>query len=112
MAVVTLAAAIDHLQLPIDLSVTPADPRVPDITKKLAAAEGTVVQYLGARWDAMWIDEASTPELIQAAILIQLGELFAFRGDTTSGEGPEQTEGWLSPIATNLLRRYRDPVLA
>jgi len=112
MAVVTMQAAIDHLQLPIDLTTTPADPRMSDLTAKLAAAEGAIRQYLGARWDASWVDATTTPPLVQATILIELGELFGFRGDTTSGQGPEQTEGNLSPLVTNLLRRYRYSVLA
>ena len=55
--------------------------------------------------------------IIQAAILLELGELWRFRGDDQRHEGPDRPDhdteqGQLSHIITNILRRYRDPALA
>ena len=55
-------------------------------------------------------DSTTVPALVQAAILLQLGELYRFRGDDQ--EHGAQTPGDLSPLVTNILRRYRDPALA
>ena len=45
------------------------------------------------------------------AILLQFAELNRFRGDDVDKDVAPQTDGNLSPQITNLLRRFRDPVL-
>jgi hypothetical protein len=55
--------------------------------------------------------------IVQAAILLELAELWRFRGDDQRHEGPDRPDhdteqGQLSHIITNILRRYRDPALA
>jgi hypothetical protein len=107
MALVTVAQAVSHLRLPIVLGTDPIDPRETDLRMKLAAAEAVVFDYLKT-YD---IAEDRKP-VVQAAILLQLGELWRFRGDDQAGDGPATTAGDLSPVVTNLLRRLRDPALA
>lgn len=86
-----------------------------DILLKLESAEAIVIDYIGttAWWRAVtatWVDSATLPALVRAAILLQLGELYRWRGD--DNDGPVVTAGDLSPAVTNLLRRYRDLVVA
>lgn len=110
---VTLQQAIDHLLLPIVVDSDPIDPRQRDLELKLAAAEAIILGYLKTV-PAEWVDETTTPADVQAAILLQCGELWRFRGDDRANEGADQdaTLGQLSPTITNLLRRRRDPALA
>jgi hypothetical protein len=104
---VTLEQAKDHLLVVDDASNS-------DIELKIDAAESIVIDYIGAT--AWWREIAATwtaetvPPLVHAAILIQLGELFRYRGDDP--DGPRHGPGDLSPYVANILRRYRDPVLA
>ena len=51
------------------------------------------------------------PTQVQAAILLQLGELYRFRGDD-EGKADREPAGSLSPMIEGILRRYRDPALA
>lgn len=106
MALVTLAEAKRHLQIWTDIS-SPLDEVDLDITAKLDQAESIILDYL--KTEESW-DEDTVPGVVKAAVLLQLGELFRFRGDDT--EGPKYEDGQLSPTVTNLLRRRRDPALA
>lgn len=110
---VTLQMAVDHLLIPIVLDADPIDPRQRDLEVKLAAAEAIIFGYLKTV-PPEWVDENTTPPDVVAAILLQLAELWRFRGDDRSNEGANQdaTLGQLSPTITNLLRRRRDPALA
>jgi len=111
MPLVTLEAALDHLKLPIVLGADPIDPQERDLRLKLAAAEAVVLNYVQpARPE--WTDETTTPLDVQAAILLELGELWRFRGDDPDSGRPSQLDGYLSPTITNLLRPYRDHSLA
>lgn len=93
---VTLAQGKAHLRIP--LSDTSEDT---DLQAKLDAAEAVILDYIKT--------PAPDPSaLIPAAILLQFGELYRYRGDD---DGPKQTDGDLSPHVTNLLRRFRDPAL-
>lgn len=112
IVLVTLAQARAHLRLPPDVAGSPPPADDPDLTLKLAAAQSIVLDYLKDRVDPSWLDELTTPPLVQAAILIQLGELDRFRGDDPDGAGGPETDGDLSPAVTNILRRFRDPALA
>lgn len=106
MAIVTLAQAVAHIGSPIVLNSSPVDPRQADYTLKLAAAEAIVMDYI------KYADYEGATPIVQAAVLLQFGELCRFRGDDVDGEGPEHTDGHLSTVVTNLLRRLRDPTLA
>lgn len=110
---VTLAEAKTHLRI----TTPPGDPGDTDITAKLTAAEAIVFDYINttATWrttSATW-DATTLPQVVRAAILIQLGELSRFRGDEVDGDSPTRTDGEdLSPRVRELLRRQRDPVVA
>jgi len=100
MARVTLAQAAAHLRRP-DLVVPPD----PDLVLKLEQAEAIVLDYIKN-------DAPDNSKVINAAILLQLGEMWRFRGDDLDDQRVTQTDGDLSPVVTNLLRRHRDPALA
>lgn len=97
-----LAAVKRHLQLP----ATDPDPDGDtDLTAKLAQAEAIILDYLKA-------DARPDNALVDAAVLLQVGELWRFRGDDPSSDSAPTTPGDLHPTITNLLRRLRDPALA
>jgi hypothetical protein len=71
-----------------------------------------VLDYVGstAYWRAVaatWTD-ATVPAYVHAAILLQLADLFTWRGDDV----PKEARGEMAPGVEQLLRRTRDPVLA
>jgi hypothetical protein len=112
---VTLATAKGHLR------ITTPDGHVDDpaVQLKLDAAETMILGYVGkesrgAALVATWIDPASTPADVVAAILWQLGELWRFRGDDPGSPvyapgRDAQTD--FSPVVIGLLRRYATPVI-
>lgn len=110
---VTLAQAKGHLQINTP-TVSPLDSQDADIEMKLAQAEDIILDYLKVQGQSPPEWTISTvPPLVQAAILLQLAELFRFRGDDAGGGNtPVYEDGQLSPSITNILRRYRDPALA
>lgn len=113
MSLITFAHATAQVRRGDLVDGSPLDPEAADLIQKMAAAEAIILDYLkltaAPGSPALW-DETTVPELVRAAILLQLGELYRFRGD--DGAGATQTTGDLSPTITNLLRRYRDPALA
>jgi len=109
--IVDLSTARDHLRLPLVLDATPRDPMQDDLEFKLLAAQEIIFNYIKVI-PAEWVDSTTTPRLVQAAILLQLGELWRFRGDDLESESPKQTDGELSWTITNLVRRYRSPAYA
>lgn len=110
MSLITIDQAKAHLRIDT-ASGSPVDAADADLLLKMAAAEDIVLDYLKvpASSPPLW-DETTVPPLVQAAVLMQLGELYRFRGDDV--EAPAHTPGDLSPVITNILRRYRDPALA
>lgn len=110
MSLITLAQAKAHLRIDTP-SVSPTDAAEADLLLKMAQAESIILDYLKVPVTSpeYW-NETTVPPLVQAAVLLQLGELYRFRGDDV--EAPAHTIGDLSPVITNILRRYRDPALA
>jgi hypothetical protein len=102
VALVTLATAKTHLRL--DGTADDAD-----VTLKLDAAEATILDYI-TEPDPAWT-AATVPPVIAAAILLQLGELYHFRGDDPA-HAMDRAAGDLAPGVAALLRRYRDPAMA
>jgi hypothetical protein len=97
-----LAAVKRHLLLP----TTDTDPDGDaDLTAKLAQAEAIILDYLK-------LDTRPDNAIVDACVLLQVGELWRFRGDDVAGESAPTVAGDLHPTITNLLRRLRDPVLA
>ncbi len=113
MALVTLAQAKRHLQIWTPIT-SPLDDVDEDITLKLAQAEDIIIDYLKLSGMSPAWTESDVPPLVQAAVLLQLAELFRFRGDdpASASSAPTFADGQLSPAITNILRRYRDPALA
>jgi hypothetical protein len=110
---VTLAQAKDHLRITTVLG----DPSDADLDLKRAQAQAIILEYCTttAHWRevALTWDATTVPFAVQAAILLELGELWRFRGDDRADEGPAATDGFdLAPAIRALLTRSRDPVLA
>lgn len=58
-----------------------------------------------------WTDATTVPLVVVAAILVQVGELYRFRGDEV--DGPPRTDGEeLGVQVRELLRAYHDPGIA
>lgn len=107
---VSMNEARAHILLPPLKSGSPSTDYDKDQALKLAAAQETILEYLGSQADPDW-DAESVPQRVKAAILMQFAELNRFRGDDTDKDVAPQSDGYLSPQITNLLRRLRDPVL-
>jgi hypothetical protein len=58
-----------------------------------------------------WVDAATVPLVVVAAILVQAGELYRFRGDEPAGP-PRTTGEELGVQVRELLRAYHDPGIA
>lgn len=97
-----------------------------DLQLKIDAATQLVCEYIADRQpeNADWIDTIeqwgagspaeSAPAVVIHAVLLQVAELYRFRGDDTDGKAPalQANHGFLSPMVTRMLSRYRSPVLA
>jgi hypothetical protein len=109
---ITVAQAKEHLYRP-DLADTD-----PGLLQKMAAAEDAILTYVrkepyGQEKSAAWTDPTTTPAAVQHTILLELTELYRFRGDDLEGEGAARDpSSELSPTITALLRRWTSPVLA
>jgi hypothetical protein len=112
MSLITLDQAKAHLRID-SVSVSPMDAEEADLLLKMAAAEHIILDYLKlvSTSPPLWTDENDVPPLVSAAILLQLGELYRFRGDD-DGKADRVADGSLSPMVEGILRRYRDPALA
>jgi hypothetical protein len=114
MAILTL----DQLKAHLKLSGTEDDD---DLELKLAQAEAIVLGYVNQRvsdaddWSdtvTAWTSSTAPPE-VKAAILMQAGELYRYRGDDEAADTHQKREhGMLSPYVMALLYRYRDPALS
>jgi hypothetical protein len=113
MALVTLAQTKRHLRIETE-TTDPLSEEDEDLTLKMGQAEALILDYLEGG-DAAWTDETTVPPVVQAALLVQVAELWRFRGDDDQYAGITQVThlpGQLSLYVVNLLRRYRDPALA
>lgn len=99
-ALVTLAAAKDHLR------IDGADADT-ELQKKMADATDAVIDYL-KRPTHGWTD-ATVPGHVRASILLVLGALWESREGV--GQHAEDLDP-ISPAVVSLLRRMRDPALA
>lgn len=96
-----------------------------DLQLKIDAATQLVCEYIADRQpeDEDWIAEieawdgvgspSTAPAVIVMAVLLQVGELFRFRGDDDDGVVPRADEhGGLAPQVARMLHRYRSPTLS
>ena len=125
MAIVTLDEAKRHLRLPPTTGSPAGSPLADDeldLQAKIDAAEALVLDYVAQRRtdvaSPLWVDQVlawdatTVPPVVKAAVLIQVGELYRFRGDDVAAETPGRAPGTLAPFVVALLHRYRDPALA
>lgn len=105
---VTLDQAKRHLRIYHD------DENI-DVAEKAEQASDIIIDYI-KRPDHGWTNAvdpstpSDAPSLIKAAVLLQLGYIWEYRGD----EEPEfvQADGYLPRAVTSILHRYRDPAYA
>lgn len=119
MSLITTQDAKDHLGITDD---------PPDLPLKIAVAEEVVRDYVNQRVpgsdpDGLWASEVASWDLdatppvppplrVQQAVLLQLGDLWRFRGDDEASEEPKREPGELARGVTALLYRLRDPAIA
>lgn len=110
-ALVTLDQAKKHLKRPLGPSQEDDD-----LEMKVLQAQALVLEYLSDSTDATWTatmdawTDDNLPLQVQAAILLQLGDLYRYRGD-----GPDDTGSQNGDLATGVKRclyRLRTPVVA
>jgi hypothetical protein len=124
MALVTLDQARRHLKIPTSGSPATSEHDA-EIAEKLTQAEAVVREWVGQRrmdgaaWAAevaAWDLDASPPVLppdqVVSAVLLQLGDLWRYRGDDLETERPTRELGELARGVTALLYRLRDPSLS
>lgn len=119
MALITVKMAIAHLRLPASYGSPEESPQEAplDLRMKMDQAEALILDYLKVSlssppdWD---VAAGTVPRLVQCAVLVQLAELWRFRGDdpASASETLKHEDGQLSTQVTNYLRRWRDPALA
>jgi hypothetical protein len=82
-----------------------------DVLLKIEQAEAIVLTYLASS-NGTWTE--SQTSVIQAAVLMQLAELYRFRGDdpTTDWREALNTGNYLSPAVRRLLYPLRKSVVA
>jgi len=113
---VTLVQAKTHLRI----ATAPGHPDDADIQEKLDAAEAAILRYVarspaGAALVEQYVEDLDAPADLRAAVLLQLGELWRFRGDdpATLALAPARDAATdFAPGVLGLLRRFGDPVLA
>jgi hypothetical protein len=120
---VTYEQALGHLRLSIGMA-SPESAAEADLRLKIEIAEGLVIDFVNQRridgdlWAAeveSWDAAGSTlpPKQVVGAVLVQLGELYRFRGDDLEADQPRRDVGMvLHPRAAAYLYRLRDPAIA
>jgi hypothetical protein len=94
-SVVTLQEAKDHLRI----TTSAGDPGEADLQAKLDAAEAVIADYL----QVPTLDP--TKLHVKQAVLLELGELYRFRGDDVETLPRAPADGYLLPAITSLLHR-------
>jgi hypothetical protein len=120
--VVTLAQLLAHLRLPAPGSPLSSDEI--DLQMKLDAATQFVCEHINDRQptDPIWTAEIESwgltgspvvapPPLVVLAVLELASYYWRFRGDDEGTTQP-MTLGYLPTTVTNILVRYRQPVLS
>ena len=100
---VTLEEAKDQIRITTEIEDSA-------IQAMLDASEAIILDYLKADDPPTFTDRQT--EILKAVVKLQCAELYRFRGDSPGWEGQPVSDGQLSPVITNLLRRMRDPALA
>jgi hypothetical protein len=91
------------------LALHVTDPaRDAEVTLYLEHASALIADYLGAQFQATW-DETTAPDVVQAATLKMLCNLYEHRGDDVAIDNQDAR---LWEGISLLLMRVRDPALA
>lgn len=112
---ISLQQAQRHLRLPVTLGESPMTDAELDLQDKIDDATSMILNYLARPDDPDWLEEMESwavdalPGVIKAALLVQIGELYRFRGDEVDVQTREP--GFLSPQVRAYLTPYRDPVI-
>lgn len=79
-----------------------------DLDSMITQASDIILDYI-TKPETDWTDQTAPP-LIQAAVLYQVGLMWADRGDTEPVYAP--ADGYLDRRITSILHRYRKPIMA
>jgi hypothetical protein len=104
MVFITYDQAVQHLRIGTEDE--------DDVRLKIEQAEAIVLTYLASSTTGSWTEEQAC--LIQAAVLMQLAELYRFRGDDPSTDWREamNTGNYLTPAIRRVLYPLRKSVVA
>ena len=119
---ITKQQAIDHLRLPLEVGSPDseiANAMDRDLTMKIMQASALILDYLKVSltsppdWNA---DAGTVPLVVQLATLVQLGEIWRFRGDDPGtieqNRANSSAPGDIAQQAKDYLWRWRDPAIA
>jgi hypothetical protein len=110
---VSTLVTVDQVKARLRITSTADDA---DLQTLVDQAEAHIVGWCSttARAKAVadtWVDAATAPLVVVAAILVQTGELYRFRGDEPDGP-PRQAGEELGVQVRELLRAYHDAGIA
>ena len=101
---------LDQVKRRLRITSTADDEDLQDLADQ---AEAHVLEWCSMDADSAAIaagwDETTVPKVVVAAVLVQTGELYRFRGDDT--DAPPR-DGSLAVLVRELLRAYHAPVVA
>jgi hypothetical protein len=108
--------SLDEVKTHLLITTPDDDPGDADLTTKRDHAQSLVLSYCNstAHWrsiTATWTAD-TVPNEVKAAILLEVGELYRFRGDDVAYAEAISDGFDLAPRVRALLRRSRDPVIA
>jgi len=101
---------LDAAKKQVGVTTTAGDPDEVDLQRRLDAAEAIVLDYVKTPYDPATATPAQAA-ILESAILLELGELYGFRGDNLETQKRQAADGYLIPIVTAVLHRLRDPAL-
>jgi hypothetical protein len=110
---VSTLVTLDQVKARLRITSTAEDPDVQSLADQ---AEAQIVGWCSTTPRSLavaetWVDAATVPQVVVAAILVQTGELYRFRGDEPDGP-PRQAGEELGVQVRELLRAYHDPGIA
>jgi hypothetical protein len=110
---VALFVTLDQVKARLRITSTADDA---DVQSMADQAEAQIVGWCSTttRTKAIadtWTDATTVPQVVVAAILVQTGEFYRFRGDDLEGPARQDPEE-LHVLVRELLRAYHDPGIA
>jgi len=109
---VALFVTLDQVKARLRITSTADDA---DVQSMAYQAEAQIVGWCSTTTRTKAIadtwDETTVPQVVVAAILVQTGEFYRFRGDDLEGPARQDPEE-LHVLVRELLRAYHDPGIA